>query len=89
MSNLGLVERHYHDEDTNTKSCDHTTGVEICQALRSCLQGATNAENYGSKHDCESPTLPIGYGTCSERSEEATTREHSNNGTPRTVRKDA
>jgi len=45
MGNFCLVHWYYHDQDTDTESSDNSAGVEIADALRTCLQSTAEAED--------------------------------------------
>lgn len=81
MAQLGLVQRHDHDEEADSNSSKAAPGVKIAQILSTSLQSAAETEDEGSDHDGQSATEHITDGTGKEGAKETTAREDGHDST--------
>lgn len=81
MRDFSLIQWHDHDQDTDTKSCDSSTRIEISKVLCGGLQRTTETEDGSSNHDRESTTKPISDRPGEESSKETTACEDSDDST--------
>lgn len=80
MSDLCLVKGDDHDKDTNSKTSDRTTRVEVAKILRSRLETASKTEDQSSHKDGSSAAKVVSCSASDSSSEEGTPCEDRHNG---------
>lgn len=81
MRYLGLVERDYHHQETDTDSRNSSSGVEEAQVLCTGLECAAEYENDSTDHDGKSSTKIISARSSEGSAEECAASEYRDDST--------
>lgn len=72
MSNLSLVQRNNHNEESDAQAGDKTAAIEESEILGSCLKSSTETEYQSSTCNCPTTSVVITNRSSEESAKEGT-----------------